>query len=291
METIKHSKDIEIHIKYLNLFKKVIESAIELEKNNNQTFGYIVSNSTDCDIYFGCDTKFMNLMNEHSIVLKSKLQYHQIYFPMFILSRIINHDIFDIDPVVLIERYTEYLEDNQLLEEGVDYDDDFECLNRMLQEKGDFWINRSGCSKNRQEYTKHIPENLIFNFDESFIERYFYEDERFVKKTRYINKNTGEIIRLVVEELEKSKAPSGEKKYFALKKENTKFYFGKKKIIEYTLQDILEYLNEQINVYHSLDSLKNLNKELDSEVKSPKMVQKLLDNGLSIDEALEQIGY
>ncbi len=291
METIKHSKEIEIHIKYLNLFKKVIESAIELEKKNNQTFGYIVSNSTNCDCYFGSDTKFMNLMSEHSIVLKSNLQYHQIYFPMFILSRIINHDILDIDPCVLIENYTEYLEDNQLLEEGVDYDDDFECLNRMLQEEGDFWINNSGCSKNRKEYTNHIPENIIFYFNESFIERYFYEDERFVKKTRYINKNTGELIRLVVEELEKSKAPNGEKKYFALKKENTKFYFGKKKIIEYTLQDILEYLNEQINVYYSLDSLVELNKELDSEVKSPKMVQKLLDNGLSIDEALESIGY
>jgi hypothetical protein len=64
----------------------------------------------------------------------------------------------------------------------------------MLQEKGDFWINHSGCSKNRQEYTTHVPESLIFNFDESFIERYFYEDGRYVKKTRYINKNTGELI-------------------------------------------------------------------------------------------------
>ncbi len=291
METIKHSKEIEIHFRYVKLFKKVIESAIELEKMNNQTFGYIVSNSTGNDLYFGYDKKFMNLMNERSIVLKSNLQYHQIYFPMFILSRIINHDIFDFDQLVLIENFIDYLKDNHLVEDGINYYDDIICLNRMLQENGDFWINHSGCSKNRKEYTTHIPENLIFDFDESFIHRYFYEDERYVRKNRYINKDTGELIKLVVEELEKSKAPNGEKKYFALKKENTKFYFGKKNIIEYTLQDILEYLNEQINVYHSLDSLKNLNKELDSEVKSPKMVQKLLDNGLSIDEALEQIGY
>ncbi len=287
METIKDNKEIDLHIRYVKLFKKVIESAIKLEKNNNETFGYMVTNSTILDFYFGCDSEFMNLMDEHSIILKSKLPYHQIYFPMFILSKIINHDIFDIDPDVLIESYRDYyLLDLQIVEEGVDYDDDNIILNRMLQEEGDFWINHSGCSKNRQEYTTHVPENLIFNFDGSLIKRYFYENKRYFKKTKCINKKTKEFIRYAVEELEKREEPSGRKKYFVQKKENTKFYFGKK-IIEYTLQDILEYLNEQINVYYYLE----LKKELDSEVKSPKMVQKLLDNGLSIDEALESIGY
>ncbi len=279
MESLKHSLKIEKHYRYLSLFKKVIEKAIELEiskaNENKQTYGYLVSGSTDYDHFFQSGSTFVKLMFDKKIILKSKLQKHQIFFPMFILATIINDDIIDIDKSVLIYPFLNNFD--------FENDDDIQILNKMIESPGEFWIINSGINEENENF------NIIFDFGESNIEQYIYENNKYWITRNYVNKIGEKFTK--IEELNEEKIFDVKELFFYQMKEVSKFEFQKIKVKEYTLQDILEYLNEQINVYHSLDKIIELNKELEVEIKNPKMLQKLLDNDLSIDEALESIGY
>ncbi len=283
METLKHSLNIEKHYRYLSIFKKVIEKAIELELNeaneNKQTYGYLVSGSTDYDHFFQSNSTFVKLMFDKKIILKSKLQKHQIFFPMFILATIINDDLIDIDKDVLMYPFLNNLDFEN------DDDDDIKILNKMIESPGEFWIINSGINEENENFNF----NIIFDFGESNIEQYIYEKNKYWITRKYENKIGEKFTKIEV--LNEEKNFEVKELFFYQMKEVSKFEFQKIKVKEYIFQDILDYINNQINVYHSLDKIIELNKELNSEIKSPKMVQKLLDNDLSIDEALESIGY
>ncbi len=288
----KHSKKTKIHYRCLLLFKKIIEKGIELEISeageNDEIYGYNVIYTSEYNLFFKFNSTFMSLMRNENIILKSKLKYHYIYFPMYILGNIINNGMIN---CTITENYYSYLKNREITNEDL-YDIDENYIfyfEKMIEESPEFWFSHSGSSN----ITNHRPEKIIFDFCHSQIDQYKFNNNKYVKTTKYIDINMveSEIIRTKEYGSKNIVNLENEERYFLQLKESSKFNFEKKDLIEYTLQDILEYINEQINVYHSLDSLKNLNKELDSEIKSPKMVQKLLDNGLSIDEALEQIGY
>ncbi len=302
MEQFTIEQKIEIHNKALIIFKNVIEAAMQIEKDNlnNNTFAYIVSNSSDCDSFFNHDSLFMSLMNQKKILLRTKVPYHQIYFPLFILAKIINEDIFQIEEYSLIETYAEYLEENNLLEEDVNYDNDLEIIGQMTREPGIFWINKSGCTKDRSDFTNIQPEQIVFKFNESYVEQYDLQDDgKYIKKLNYPTNETyididgkkKRKLKVVYKELEVHPKLSNKERYIKFTKEITKFSFEKHEMIEYTLQDIYCYLNKQLELFDTLDKLDELNQNLKSELKNPKMIQKLLDSGLSVEEALESIGF
>ncbi len=302
MEQFTIEQKMEIHHNALIIFKNVIEAAMQIENSNNETYAYIVSNTSDNDCFFDKDLLFVSLMNQKKIFLKSKVPYHQIYFPLFILAKIINEDIFQIEEHTLIEAYADYLEVNNLLEEDVNYENDLEIINQMTREPGIFWINKSGCTKDRSDYTKIKveEEEIVFKFDESYIEQYDLQDDgRYIKKFKYPINETyididGKIKRkykVIYKELEVFPKLSNKERYIKYTKEQTKFSFRKQEMIEYTLQDIYDYINKQLELFESLDKINELNQNLKTELKNPKMVQRLLDSGLSVEEALESIGY
>ncbi len=295
---------IEIHILFCKLYKKIIESAIEKEKNpkNSIIFGYNVSFSHMEDIYFNClNHLFLDLMTKKEIIFKTKLKEEEIYFPMLILCEIINKDIIHFDNSSIVHTYFfEYA----LLNEDIDeikryYDgngmftDKKYFMNKMLNKNGEYWIQHAGNSR------KQTSLNIIFNFEDSKIDQYIYENNNYfrIKKTRTQTidmdgnlhiEEPGSII-LFIEE-NKKKIKEDERSYLYAKK-NSKFDHSKKRLTEYTLQDILEYLNHQIDIYENEENKKLTNEEILIESKNPKNIQRLLDLGISIEEALESVGF
>ncbi len=293
---LKYNKKTEIHYRCVLLFKKIIEKAIELEISealeNDEIYGYNIIYTSEFNFFFKYNSKFMTLMLNENIILKSKLKYHHIFFPMYILGNIINNGMINFTGTIAINYYS-YLKNTEMTEEDWE---DFEknhifYLEKMIDEPDEFWFNHSGSSDDNLKFTSHGPKKMIFDFCETQIEQYKFNNNKYVQTKKFIDIDESEIIRTKEYGSKNIVNLENEERYFLQLKESSKFNFEKKDLIEYTLQDILEYLNNQISIYHSLDSINKLNKELNLEIKSPKMVQKLLDNGLSIDEALESIGY
>ncbi len=308
---LKYNKKTEIHYRCVLLFKKIIEKAIELEiseaRENDEIYGYNIIYTSEFNFFFKYNSKFMTLMLNENIILKSKLKYHHIFFPMYILGNIINNGMINFTGTIAINYYS-YLKNTEMTEEDWE---DFEknhifYLEKMIDEPDEFWFNHSGSSDevylthlfaqsagkdDNLKFTNHSLKKMIFDFCDTQIEQYKFNNNKYVQTKKFIDIDESEIIRTKEYGSKNIVNLENEERYFLQLKESSKFNFEKKDLIEYTLQDILEYLNNQISIYHSLDKMNELNKELNSEVKSPKMVQKLLDNGLSIDEALESIGY
>ncbi len=289
------NQKIIIHILFLKLYKKIIEYAIELElsesrrNKNSEYYGYILSFSHNEDIFFNClNHTFYNLMRKKEIILKTKLNDNHIYFPMLILSEIINKNFMTFD-CKIYSPYLQYLEMNILLVEerkiccprGIVIDKVY-FMNLMLNEKPKFWFEHSGNSVKKQ-----IPLNMIYDFEDSVIDKYT------LTSGKYIRIEKDKIIELFENESEgriRYDFSEDERPYIFMKK-NSKFDHTKKNFTEYTLNDILNFIDEQINIYEIQDNKKLLNEEIEFESKNPKNLQRLLNYGVSIEEALEAIGY
>lgn len=289
------NQKIIIHILFLKLYKKIIEYAIELElsesrrNKNSEYYGYILSFSHNEDIFFNClNHTFYNLMRKKEIILKTKLNDNHIYFPMLILSEIINKNFMTFD-CKIYSPYLQYLEMNILLVEerkiccplGIVIDKIY-FLNLMLNEKPKFWFEHSGNSVKKQ-----IPLNMIYDFEDSVIDKYT------LTSGKYIRIEKDKIIELFENESEgriRYDFSEDERPYIFMKK-NSKFDHTKKNFTEYTLNDILNFIDEQISIYEIQDNKKLLNEEIEVESKNPKNLQRLLNYGVTIEEALEAIGF
>ncbi len=283
---------IEIHILILKIFKKVIEYCVELEKNKTleNDYGYLLTRTCDMDYYFGlANKKFTELMKNREIIFKTKIEERYIYFPMFILAQIICKDILTFRNTIFVYLYFQYLNENMEIhnlgimrvKNGKQEIDEIKFLNYLLQKEGRYWIEHTGSSR-KKEY--NVLE-MIFNFEECEIEQYRFENNEYICIEEFNNKQV--IKRIYTAE----PAIKDEERVYKYMKKSSKFYHEKPKIIEYTLKDILDYINGQISVYEYDDKKKNINNEVLIESKNPKHLERLLSYGISIDEALESIGF
>lgn len=294
-------KKIELHIQFMKLFKKVLEVGIKLEKEieNPQKYGYIVSHADPhYDIFFDSDSTFMNMMNSKKIILQSKLPHDKIYYFMFILATIMNQDFvsFGVDDFIF-EKYSNFLDFNpahDVDDEGIDYDDPVQYMNLLLQETGNFWIDHCG---HRKFYR---PPHCIYDFRDSTFERFLYMDGKYCQKitTNKIvqhpdgTKETQKIDNFIDYMSSSSmKKTNQERILYNLRKASPFCFDSPPDIIEYTLPMMLHYVQQQIDLYEVLPTFTLLNEDIKIKGKTPFMIQKYINMGLSIEEVLEAVGY
>lgn len=296
------NKALNMHIKTDNLFKKIIESAIELEKKESgtETFGYRLANSEEDDIYLMiCKPTFYSLMLNKKIILKTKLKMSKIYFVMFILAQIIEFNMLKLDDDIFFTFSLYYnskvnnidinnINNNEnpnidIFSRGIPRINKDVLIEKMLEEEGDFWINSSSHSyPSIIENTTENNNQMIFDFTSSTIYQYLYKEVEF----KYVAK-----IGSSFETIYCDSRLSKEEQFFQNVKNSTKFSFDRNDLIEYTLQDILDYLNNQLENYELFKQMNQVQNEAIIEAKNPKMIQKCLDAGQTIDEALNSVGY
>ncbi len=281
---------LKTHFKLVLLYKKVIESAIELENESTREnyFGYRLSESSEDDIYFRDSETFYSLMVNKKIILKTKVEYAKMYFPMYILSLIINLNIFRLTEYGIIDDYiVKYLQPNNLMEENMNHKNKKNVLKKMLEESGNFWINHSGIP-NIENGNENFP--IYFDFSESYIMIYELKDE--VYKARREREFKGKKQIVIIDEIDCISKLSKEARFLKNLKDCSKFAHNKEdELIEYTLQDILNYLNIQLESYEIYKQMNEVQEEASKEAKNPKMIQRCLDAGQSIEEALDSVGF
>ncbi len=74
-------------------------------------------------------------------------------------------------------------------------------------------------------------------------------------------------------------------------RDSSKFSFNKNNLIEYTLEDILDYLNIQLESYETYKKMNEVQEEAAKEAKNHKNLKRLLNYGVTIEEVLEAIGF
>ncbi len=303
MDITTEERKLELHFLVVKLFKKVIEAAIELENKpeNEITYGYrLVESDEDNDTFFRDQELFYSLMRSKKIIFKSKLRFHQIFFAMYILSMIINMELFVLHDYGFQDNYITYLQENNLNEDNLELKSIKEIIEKMLKEPGDFWINHSG--KTHIDYgPEYVKEDypIIFNFDDSVIQHYYLEDEIYVAKAKrdtFVKHPDGkeEIVKkiIITDQIRIKLRMSKQKRFLKNMKTSSKFSFVREEdLIEYTLEDILDYLNNQLEGYEIYKKKNEVQNEVVMEAKNPKMLQRCLDAGQSIDEALNSVGY
>lgn len=273
---------MDFHIKFVRLYKKIIEHAIKLE-DKERVFGYNVSNVRIDEFYFfRRSSQFSIKMMNKEIIFKTGLNAEQIYFPMFILADIINKDTFGFDISPLPFMYFEHLndigevDDMGLYYDGVKMTDKMYFMNKMLNEKADFWIQYSGNSD-------LTMKKLVFDFIDSNINQYIFEDGEYIKNSFVGSK----VIRF--RETKKWIKDDNELMYYYLKSGG--IFDLNKDLIEYTLGDILEHLDRQIFIFENSEKFEKINEEVILQTKNPKMIQKYLTMGVEIEDALGFVGF
>ncbi len=304
MDITTEEHKLELHILVVQLFKKVIEAAIEFEKKEETTFGYrLIESDEDNDTFFRDQELFYSLMRSKKIIFKSKLRFHQMFFPMYILSMIINMELFVLHDYGFQDDYIRYLQENNLIENNFDLKPIKEIIEKMLEEPGEFWINHSG--KKHIDYgVDYVKEDypIIFNFDDSVIQHYYLEtdcSEKYLAKRKrniFVKHPDGreEMVEkiIITDEIRRKLKMSKQKRFLKNMKTSSKFLFIREEdLIEYTLEDILNYLNNQLEGYERYKKMNEVQEEAIKEAKNPKMLQRCLDAGQSIDEALNSVGY
>ncbi len=283
---------IEIHILILKIFKKVIEYCVELEKNKTpeNDYGYLLIKAASHDYYFGfSNKKFVDLMLNKEIIFKTKIEEKYVYFPMLILAQIICKDIFTLNNSIFVRQYFQYLSENMeihnlgitRMKNDKQELDEIKFLNYLLEKEGKYWLDHSGSNRKKE----HNVLEMIFDFEDSEIEQYKCENNEYTRLEKYNNKPV--IKRIFTNE----PTIKEEERVYKYMKKSSKFNHERPKIIEYTLKDILDYINGQISVYENDDKKKNINEEVLIESKNPKHLERLLNYGISIEEALESVGF
>ncbi len=322
------NKVLNMHIKTVSLFKKIIESAIQLENKESatKTFGYRLVDSDEDDIYLMiCKPIFYSLMLNKKIILKTKLKMSKIYFVMFILAQIIEFNMLKLDDNFFFS-YSLYYNSkvNNIDINNINNNNNIENQNtnifspiiprinvdllieKMLEEEGDFWINSSGHRYpsiiENIENTTENNNQMIFDFTSSTIYQYLYKEPDFcftkaAVSQSEIPENVNERFKYVAkigtsfETIYCDSRLSKEEQFFQNFKNSTKFSFDRNDLIEYTLQDILDYLNNQLENYELFKQMNKVQNEAIIEAKNPKMIQRCLNAGQTIDEALNSVGY
>lgn len=267
---------------YLKIFKKVLERGIEkeLESPDSTIFGYrIIIHNAELEHFFSVHSKFIQLMENYEIILKTRIGADDSYFVLFILSELINkdHHFFMEHPIE--ENYYQYLED---IDDNTGYDQKA-IWEKMLSEPADFWYQQNQVMEGEGEGIYHFYGNKLT--------QYQYRDGKYYQVYYSKDRKTGNTIERCMDMIEEVKIEKREDKIYQSLHKSSKFSHERKPLVEYTLQDMLDFVNQLLEVYDFIEMKEKIHPELLTEAKNPKFIQKYLDLGLSIEEALESVGY
>ncbi len=256
---------------FFEFMKKIIETAIEYESKieNKQYYGYIAYSMKEDSPFFDLNTTFDSMMKNKEILLKTKLPIQQIYLPMYILSELINMKQPYGIPNEIEERYIYHFFKD---------DDDIPISNMVIiknfmEKKGEEWFKLSG-----------IGHEFIFNFEETKFGSYEYHEGsyyNFIGSKKHIKQHFKSEERI----------ESQIKRVFDGLKKSSKFHRKPPPLKEFTLYEILDYIHQLQHVYPYIESQKTLNPDILIESKHPKLVQRYLDMGYTIEEVLDFVGY
>lgn len=274
-------EDIELNCKMLLFYRKLIEHGIEMEKKSGeQEYGYILyvqeleeDQEQEQPFFYSCE-KFASYMRLKKMIFKSSLPVTSMYLPMFILRELISKPVIQIFNHPIIVKYVEYLQKNNLDIGG-------NIFERLMTQPGDYWYQKAGKSKYNQEST------FIYDFIETHIDQYIYQDGKYIK---HLKKWKGEHFTMLTLEL-CEEITDDYQRIFKYVRDSSKFGIDKPSLVEYTLQDILEYINKLIYISEYHDDRSKLISALIIESKKPEKIEEYLNKGHSIEEALTYVGY
>lgn len=268
------------HRKMLLFYRKLIETGIEMEKKNKdkQIYGYRVVNVINPDdeqdrYYFFYDCKFTNLMFEKKIILKSSLPKSSIYLPMYILKELIENATINPDSHSILCSYISFL---QIDQEMIDFPQ--LIIDNMISKEGDYWYEHSG-----------VSSKDIFNFSDVVIDKYIYQDHKYIQLVKKKNIQTGKVEDVPFEIFDEMTLDY--QRIFKYVRDSSKFGFDKPSLVEYTLKDILEYINQQIYICECFNDRSKIIHSIEIEAKEPSKLNKYLQEGHSIQDALSFVGY
>jgi hypothetical protein len=268
---------------YLKIFKKVLETGIqkELSTSDPKIYGYRINiHNPEEEHFFSDNSKFIQLMDSRRILFKTKLTSDDIYFPIFILSEIIEKEIITYMEHPIEENYYEYLTKIEPTSKKISYGM-IEIWEKMLSEPGDFWY---------QQCKGSDEEEGIYHFYGNRIYQYEYRNGKYY--TVYFSTDRkGQVHERTIDFLEETSIKKGKHRILQSLHKSSKFYHENGPLIEYTLQDMLDYVNQLLEVDRFLEEKSKIHPELLIESKNPKYIQKYLDLGYSIEEALSSVGY
>lgn len=272
---------IELNRKMLMFYRKLIEHGIEMEKESGeQEYGYILyvrdveEEQEEEQPFFYRGEKFVYNMGLKRMILKSSLPVSSIYLPMYILRELISNPVIHTENHPILEKYHEYLQKNNL-EDGVD------IFHRMMSQSGDYWYQKTGKSKYPPEST------FIYDFIETLIDQYIYQDGKYIKHLkRWVDDKWINITMELFEEV-----TFDYQRIFKYVRDSSKFGIDKPSIVEYTLQDMLEYINKLLYISECHDDRSLLISALILESKKPEKIEEYLSKGYSIEEVLTYVGY
>jgi hypothetical protein len=272
------------HHKMLLFYRKLIMTGIEIEKRSEdkQIYGYRVVNVINPDdeqdrYYFFYDCKFTNLMFEKKIILKSSLPKSLIYLPMYILKEMIENTTINPDSHSILCSYISFLIKNQQINpEMIDFPQFI--IDNMISKEGDYWYEHSG-----------VSSEDIFNFSDVVIDKYIYQDHKYIQLVIRKNIQTGKVEYVPFEIFDEMTLDY--QRIFKYVRDSSKFGFDKPSLIEYTLNDILEYINQQIYICECFNDRSKIIHSIEIEAKEPSRLNKYLQEGHSIQDALSFVGY
>lgn len=148
-------------------------------------------------------------------------------------------------------------------------------MNKMLNEKADFWIQYSGNSD-------LTMKKLVFDFIDSTINQFIFQDGEYIRNSLVGSK--------VIQFRERKKWIKDDALMYYYLKRGGLFDLNKD-LIEYTLRDILEHLDRQIFIFENSEKFEKINEEVILQTKNPKMIQKYLTMGVEIEDALGFVGF
>jgi hypothetical protein len=272
MEKDKREEITKIKIEvFFEFMRKIIETAIDYESKieSDKYYGYIAYSVDTESPFFYMNSTFDSMMKNKEIIFKTKLPIQLIYLPLYILSELINRNNPYGIPTNIEERFLHHF-----------FKDDDEIpisnmviIKNFMEKTGEEWFKLSG-----------IGNEYIFNFEETIFGSYEYHEGNYLN---FIGSKKQFKQHFKSEERIESQL----KRVFDGLKKSSKFHRESPPLKEFTLQEMLNYIDQLRLVYSYVESKKTLNPDILIESKHPKLVQKYLDLGYTIEEVLDFVGY